>query len=307
MASTYNIGAVARRAGLTAHVLRVWERRYRAVRPTRTDGNQRVYTEEDVERLRLLERLCRSGHRIGSIARAPVEELRSLAVGTAADAEPGEAAGGTAGLLARCRAAVEEADGLRLGRVLETARVFVPPPRLLSEVVFPLMRWVGERWRAGSIRILHEHVATAVARALLDRMASEFPPADRAPSLVIATPPGEWHELGALAARIVALDRGWRVAYLGASVPAAEICEAVRRLGASGVALGITDPAVARQAAACLRSVRKTLDKNMFLTIGGPIAARCAKAAGLRPSSVISTMAAFGRLLDRRRDAAAAG
>jgi len=93
--------------------------------------------------------------------------------------------------------------------------------------------------------------------------------------------------------------------HLGASAPAAEICGAARCLGASGVALGVTDPAVARQAASCLRSIRKTLKDSIFLSVGGPLAARCVKGAGLKPSLAMPTMAAFGRLLDRRRSAAA--
>ena len=307
MDSTWNIGAVARRAGLTSHVLRVWERRYRAVLPVRTDGNQRLYTEEDVERLRLMARLCQGGHRIGRIARLPVAELRALAVGTPGEAGSVGVDSGVGGLLARCRAAVEEADGLYLARVLETARVFVPPSRLLPEVVLPLMRWIGERWKAGSIRILHEHVATAVVRALLDRLASEFPLPERAPCLVLATPPGEWHELGCLAARVIALERGWRVAYLGANVPAAEIIEAARRNGALVVALGTTETSAVRPAVACLRLLRKSLYPNVFLAAGGRTAGRCAKSAGLKPSSVMASMAAFGRLLDRRRDSASAG
>lgn len=307
MDTTWNIGAVARRAGLSAHVLRVWERRYRAVRPVRTDGNQRLYAEEDVERLRLMARLCQGGHRIGSIARLPVAELRALAVGTPGKVGSVGADGGIGGLLARCRAAVEEADGPCLARVLESARVFVPPSRLLPEVVLPLMRWIGERWKAGSIRILHEHVATAVVRALLDRIASEFPLSDSAPCVVLATPPGEWHELGCLAARVIALERGWRVAYLGANVPAAEIVEAGRRNGASVVALGTMEASAVRPAVACLRALRRTLASNVVISAGGLTAGRCAKSAGLKPSSVITSMDAFGRLLDRRRASASPG
>ena len=301
MGSQYNIGAVARRAGLTAHVLRAWERRYLALRPSRTEGNQRLYTDEDVERLRLLGRLCRAGHRIGRIARSSVEELRALAVGTAAEAEPAGADGGIPGLLARCRSAVEDMDGARLGRILDTARVFLPPMRLVSDVILPLMRWVGDRWESGKIRILHEHIATAVVRSVLDRMASETPAPEDAPLLAIATPPGEWHEVGALAARLKALECGWRVLYLGANIPAAEVAEAAVRNGAAGVALGITVDADRRSSTRILKELCKALNGNCFLLAAGPAAVRSAKSAGLRPAAVIPSLAAFGRALDRLR------
>lgn len=291
-------------------MIRVWERRYRALRPSRTEGNQRLYSEEDVERLRLLGQLCRAGHRIGRIADAPLKELRALAVGTAASADlPGEpdgADGGIAGLLTRCHTAVEDLDGERLGRILDAARVFLPVSRLLADVVLPLMRWIGDQWKAGSIRIMQEHVATVVVRSLLDRLATETPPPGSAPLLVLATPPGEWHELGALAARVTALAAGWRVLYLGVNVPPDEVVEAAGERKAAAVALGITFSAADRATVAAVREIRKRLEGKSFLMAGGPAAARCAKAAGLKPAQVVASMAAFARTLDRIRAKSAA-
>ncbi len=301
MDARYNIGAAALRAGLSAHVLRAWERRYRALRPSRTDGNQRLYTDADVERLRLLGRLCRSGHRIGRIAGTPVEALLALAVGTQAAADP---AGGQAGLeaedvLARCREAVGEMNGGRLGSLLEAARLSLPVPRLLDEVVLPLMRWIGDQWKAGGIRIAHEHMATDVVRSLLDRVAAETPPPDSAPLVVIATPPGEWHELGALAARVTARGRGLRVLYLGAGVPAGELEATVALHRPAAVVLGVTFAAADRSTVRSLREIRKLLHGKSLLLIGGPAAARCARAAGVVPASVVDSLAAFGKALDR--------
>ena len=73
----YPIQVVVRETGLTAHVLRVWERRYRAVVPQRTDTQRRVYSDEDVERLKLLRQLTLMGHPIGSVANLPREELKA--------------------------------------------------------------------------------------------------------------------------------------------------------------------------------------------------------------------------------------
>ena len=71
---------VARRTGLSAHVIRVWERRYGAVTPVRTGTNRRLYTEEDIERLSLLRRLTEAGHNIGNVAALPLPRLRELGV-----------------------------------------------------------------------------------------------------------------------------------------------------------------------------------------------------------------------------------
>ena len=72
------IRVVARRTGLTSHVIRVWEKRYGAVSPLRTPTNRRLYSDRDVERLQLLHRAILAGHSIGQIAQLPNERLRAL-------------------------------------------------------------------------------------------------------------------------------------------------------------------------------------------------------------------------------------
>jgi MerR family transcriptional regulator, light-induced transcriptional regulator len=49
----YPIQLVARLTGLSAHVIRIWEQRYRAVEPQRTATKRRLYSQRDIERLNL--------------------------------------------------------------------------------------------------------------------------------------------------------------------------------------------------------------------------------------------------------------
>src|SRR3954468_363886 len=73
-----SIKVVARETGLSVHAIRVWERRYGAVQPTRAGNNRRLYNEQDVERLRLLHQATSAGHSIGQIAQATTAELDQL-------------------------------------------------------------------------------------------------------------------------------------------------------------------------------------------------------------------------------------
>ena len=70
--SHHSIKIVARRTGLTAHVIRIWEKRYGAVEPERTDTNRRLYSEEQIERLGLLRDLTQAGHSISHVAKLPL-------------------------------------------------------------------------------------------------------------------------------------------------------------------------------------------------------------------------------------------
>ena len=75
----YPVQVVVRQTGLTAHVLRAWEKRYGAIRPTRSESGRRVYSDLDIRRLKLLSRVTKQGHPIGSVATLPDEVLETLA------------------------------------------------------------------------------------------------------------------------------------------------------------------------------------------------------------------------------------
>lgn len=72
---TYGIGAVSRLTGIPLDTLRVWERRYGLVQPTRTADNKRHYTRTDVTRLSLIKQLVDKGHAISSVAQLSEQEL----------------------------------------------------------------------------------------------------------------------------------------------------------------------------------------------------------------------------------------
>ena len=56
MTTTYRIGEAARRVGVSASALRLWERQG-LVRPQRSDGRYRLYSDADLEHLRSVRRM----------------------------------------------------------------------------------------------------------------------------------------------------------------------------------------------------------------------------------------------------------
>lgn len=76
----YRSGEAARLARMPAATLRIWERRYGVVAPPKTPSGQRLYSDDDVQRIRLLKALVNQGHAIGSIAGLSREELEALSL-----------------------------------------------------------------------------------------------------------------------------------------------------------------------------------------------------------------------------------
>lgn len=75
--SGYKIGAVSKLTGISPDTLRIWERRYAAVTPLRSAGGGRLYTAEDIARLKLIRRLVDQGDSIGVVAALSHDELQA--------------------------------------------------------------------------------------------------------------------------------------------------------------------------------------------------------------------------------------
>ncbi|MEJ2502420.1 MAG: MerR family transcriptional regulator [Gemmatimonadota bacterium] len=263
------MGVVVQRTGLTSHVLRAWERRYGVVEPGRTDGGQRLYSDADVVRLRLLNRATVGGRSIGTVAPMTLDELVEL-VGEDAPEEVRPRPDREA-YLQRSLEAADRLDGQSLRDELMRAVVKLSAPVFVTEIVGPLLHRVGDLWEAGELRPAQEHVVSTAVRQVLDWLLDRFEAPPGAPLLVAGTPSGEMHEFGAMLAAVVAADSGWRVLYLGPSLPAEEIALAAERAGASVVAVSVVDgeDAEVDRAGEELRRLRDGLPPGVIVVTGG--------------------------------------
>ena len=266
------ISVVVRRTGLSQDILRAWEKRYGAVVPLRTSTGRRLYSEEQVARLRLLKQLVDGGRRISDVADLAEEQLRRLADEDVSEAVVGRA---SSGFLADCLDAVEGLDRHGLEDVLDRASVELSRPRLRGEVLVPLIRALGLNWQEGTWRVVHEHVASAVLRSFLWGMWRRAEPGTGAPSVAVATPAGQRHELGALLAAGVAADLGWRVVYLGADLPAEEIAAGVVASGASVVLLSLVYPVADSRLLEEIRRLRGLVGGGVEIVVGGRAVVGC--------------------------------
>jgi methanogenic corrinoid protein MtbC1 len=276
---------VARRSGLSSHVIRAWERRHNAIEPARTSTNRRLYSDKDIERLQKLHRATRSGHSISQIAHFSADELDTL---IAADTPHPEQIQGIppatstqpspptspqqdpADYIKNALTAVRNLDAKTLEEQLFRAEIDMGRNKLLLQVIEPLMQQIGTLWSEGSLRIADEHMATSVIRSFLGTLQNSAPSAANSPLVVITTPAGQSHEIGALLASLTATTAGWRVIYLGPDLPAEEIAGVALQHQAQAVALSIIYFSEGdHQLSAELSKLRRALGRNAHILIGG--------------------------------------
>lgn len=274
-----SIADVERETGLSKDTLRVWERRYGFPTPARNPNDERVYPEEQVQRLRIIRRLLDAGFRPGKIVALPLQELSEVAASvptiepTSSDAVDWPQRG-----LELIKS--HRADTLR--QQLAQLLLQLGLRQFILDVIVPLNALVGSAWLRGAIEIFEEHLYTAQVQSLLQHALGVIPPSNQAPRVLLTTLPGEEHQLGMLMAQAFFAIEGAQCVSLGIQTPPSDILKAVDAHRVDIVGLSCTAANPPRVTHAQLSTLRENLDARVELWVGGNVALDQNKLTGMR-------------------------
>lgn len=271
-APRYPIRAVARLTGITVDTLRAWERRYHVVSPTRDDRG-RLYSDVDLRRLQLLAAAVDRGHAIGRIARVSDAELERLIAAPRLPAVLAPVPDSGRSPVAMLLEAVNAFDYAGVERELNRLTLSLSPRDLVHRVVLPVMRRVGEDWHNERLSVAQEHLISAALRSLLGAMVRLYARLDSPRRLMFATPGGERHEFGVLAAAMLTAAGGLGVVYLGPDLPGRQIVDAAAPSGVEIVVLATVNPEATRDIRRNLEYTIDHLPPPIELWIGGDLPA----------------------------------
>jgi DNA-binding transcriptional MerR regulator/methylmalonyl-CoA mutase cobalamin-binding subunit len=262
----YSIRVASHLTGIPAETLRMWERRYGFPAPARAAGGVRLYTEEDIERLRLVARAQKAGYRVGEV----IGQDRAELTATLGEISPGrpEPSGPVPTLESLVDATARD-DVAALREGLRQAILALGPRRFVAEMGGPLCVAVGEGWARGSLAIRQEHVFAACFSSQLRSMLGLYEGTERPPVVVLATLPGELHSLGLEMAAVYLAASGVTPRLAGADLPPEQIAEAARALDADVVGLSVSIAADPRVASRHLRRLTRSLPRRSRVWLGG--------------------------------------
>jgi len=274
------------------------------VEPVRSEGRQRLYSDEQVERLLLLRRAVDAGRSISSVAALDSGALRDMLaddVEARIARERAERSPGIGVDLAEAFDAVRRMDASRLDRELRRLVVTLGAERFLDDALSPLLARIGEEWRAGKLRPAQEHVATAVVRQilgwLLERSRSG---GDR--RIVVGMLSGENHDLGGLLAATSAALAEWEVLFLGEDLPAAEIAAAAAAMPADVVGLSIVSPLAWDGIPGQLTELMSLLPPSTRVVLGGAFGGELRDLIDHPRVTAVGDLASFRTLLREMPD-----
>ncbi len=292
---TYRIQVAAEQSGLSEQVIRAWERRYGVLKPKRTPGGYRVYTERDIALLKRLKQLTEEGVSISEAAKLLPSLRREL---DEAPAPPALPLNGTQveSWRREILQGAERLDQLAIEAVLDRAFATLSPLQVYDELLVPTQMEVGDRWHAGTLTVAEEHL---VSQALRMRLLSVLVAAPRGSRkhVVCACMPEEDHEVGLLGAALRFRHAGYRVTLLGARTPAVHLAQVVRALKPSFVALSAVNDAGERELRAQLSAVVSAMPPGTKVVIGGRGAAAHPLVCERLGVSLVESPAAWQKLL----------
>ncbi|MBK6810267.1 MAG: MerR family transcriptional regulator [Sandaracinaceae bacterium] len=287
-APVYPMRVVSRRTGLSADLIRAWEKRYQAITPDRTDGNARRYSHAEIQRLELLRDVVALGHTISDVAALPNETLAALLSEEAPSAQDTA----TEETLAAYVAAIEAWDLRESQSILSRAASLRPPDALALEVLSPILRAVGDGWEQGRLSVTQEHAASAQVRGLLATLLQTIAVDRGAPKLLVAAPEGHEHELGGLMAAVLGAQVGVAPVYLGGNVPLHELESTLQRTGAEVVLLAVSR-AIDGAEVTRLRAAVEVLTRHASVWVGCPPGHALEALAELARVRVLTSLPAF--------------
>jgi len=201
------IGEFARRVDLSPDVLRAWERRYKLLDPQRSPGGFRLYSDADVARVVVMQRHLATGlapAQAAARARAELDAAGNLA----SDGDP----------IAELRAALECFDEGTAHTAIDHMMERFAIESVVTNIVFPYLRDLGDRWDAGEITVAQEHFASRVLRSRLIARGRGWDDG-AGPRAVLACAPHELHDLPLVCLALALRGQGWRITMLGADTP----------------------------------------------------------------------------------------
>lgn len=265
MDGRYTVKEVEERTGVPASSLRQWERRYGFPKPERSESGYRYFSEGDVDAINRMRALIADGV-------TPSRASKMIKVAESAPDGPRSTGDLTAELVGQ----LEELDTERAEATLSAAIALHPLDMVLLDVIRPALVRIGDLWHAGTIDVAIEHFASNLLQGRLRGLLRVISGAPGGPVVVVACASGERHEMGSLILALLLTRSGFRVIYLGADTPTADVAALARDQGADAVLISLTtrDPLVGLRAE---RALLKSLP--MLLVLGGEALTRAPELA----------------------------
>lgn len=212
-------------SGIKAHTIRIWEKRYNLLSPERTDTNIRTYSLASLQKLLNITLLYHNGYKISKIAKIPEAEIPSTVkevVSSKTNKSPN---------LNAFKLAMMNFDQTIFFETYDKLLKTKSFREIFKEVFIPLLNEIGLLWQTDTISPAHEHFITSLIKQKIlvhtERLQHQKPIREDK-VFVSFLPENEIHDIGILYLNYEILLKGYKVVYLGQTIPIENLTDLVR-------------------------------------------------------------------------------
>jgi DNA-binding transcriptional MerR regulator len=214
--SVFSIKDLENFSGIKAHTIRIWEKRYNVLQPTRTDTNVRLYDLNSLQKLLNITLLHDYGYKISKIATYPEEKIPQMVRDIITDKTA------KAHAVSDLKIAMMNFDQDLFFEIYDSLLEKKTFQEIFHQVFIPFMNELGLLWQTDSITPAHEHfISYLIKQKLLinTEKIQVLKPTKTDKVFVLSLPMNEIHELGLMYINYEILLNGYKTIYLGESMP----------------------------------------------------------------------------------------
>jgi len=210
----YSIKELEQLSGIKAHTIRMWEKRHKLITPSRTPGNIRLYSDDDLKKIINISLLNNNGLKISRIVAMSVEQINRMILDLSGKNSATDI------FIDQLVVAMVDLDEESFEQILTSIIEKFGFERSVTEVVYPFMEKIGILWQTGTITPAHEHfISNLVRQRVISHIATLPISTKKSKKAILFLPEGELHEIGLLFFHYVVRSKGFKTFYLGQSVP----------------------------------------------------------------------------------------
>jgi hypothetical protein len=207
----------------------MWEQRYNALTPLRSEGNTRYYDNSQLRRLLNIVSLMNANYKVSELCEMPDKKLFSMineAIGrSVASADPYEY------YISQLIAAGMSYDEQHFDKILTNCLVRFGMKDAYTKIMYPMLVRTGLMWCSDSMPPANEHFMSSLLKQKLFTAIDSLPPfKPSADKWLLFLKETEYHEIGLLFASYLIRLAGKQVIYLGPDVPFESLTQAIKTI-----------------------------------------------------------------------------
>jgi MerR family transcriptional regulator, light-induced transcriptional regulator len=210
----YSIKDLEKITGIKAHTIRIWEKRYGIVKPSRTETNIRFYSDEDLRHLMNVAILNKFGYKISNIQSMSVAEVaKSVLELSNQDIDNDH-------LVDNLVMAMIELDEQRFDKIISSAIIKNGFDDTFEHLLRQFLEKIGVLWQTGSVNPAQEHfISQLIRQKLILAIDGQHDQKANHKTFLLFLPEQEYHEMALLYMYYLIRKAGHQVIYLGQNVP----------------------------------------------------------------------------------------